>query len=824
MSEFVAPYAKQHLFIVLHEYNSTPEPILAQAQVIRDSSFFPASLNTYVAAVSFRVSMFGNPDSGYVYQYVEPDWNIACELDDDPPEYAIYEPTDAICTQWDFRNQNQDSKGSLTLAPRLAIAHGVSVPSHQTVRLASLIEGSAAEINRYVINNGTALRVPTTGHNFALVKLTQNPTEKISGPGFGPKGLGMLAGLVTTRQGTFVDGDTWNDISPEHDRYQARKVSYIDDPSDHTADADNYPHPDLFQFRYTVNVKDLPDGFSLEHFKRYLSSGVHLHVASEYGGSLIDVLGPYRLEMLYRDEPEKDKTTLVWDDYSTQNEHRTPLPYVQCVANDGHFWPEEGLVTYFEQNDADGGYKEARTAYMKSPGDWAVHVRGRYQAYLTGRVSKVFDKDGVEKQLFDYWSNGSGWADRFGNFEQADENYWYAYTTRMPIIDSFHFRDIDCELIQAYQQSTDSEGEPLGDPVEEAFSTNMQGYFRAHEIEKPVQFSGETVLRHRKETSSFSDEPVGIYTVNELYEMFNDSQINDGFWRLQTASNGGFEIQILKKVDRFHITKSFADKLGLSHYLSCIESDKVTDRPQVRQTYILLEDSFDRGILSDFEYDNLVREDQLEHYVYFDDNHQPHKLDESDGIEALRQKKIYHVGDRSKAFRILDRQKAVYNTKTSYRTDKRAVIREIQGVECYEWENPPFPSVIGNTTRVSVESFSLFEGIQLTLPDLPFMPQITSWSNGERTLLELRLPSPYNTGNDSTGAVAATSFPYIGDLIWNVGGSGFEWLPVSSIGDLYQVTANCSLVYRDANNKPPRPLYIPQGGIFQLKVAFLETK
>ena len=110
------------------------------------------------------------------------------------------------------------------------------------------------------------------------------------------------------------------------------------------------------------------------------------------------------------------------------------------------------------------------------------------------------------------------------------------------------------------------------------------------------------------------------------------------------------------------------------------------------------------------------------------------------------------------------------------------------------------------------------------LPDLPFMPQITSWSNGERTLLELRLPSPYNTGNDPTGAVAATSFPYIGDLIWNVGGSGFEWLPVSSIGDLYQVTARCSLVFRDANNRPPRPLYIPQNGIFQLKVAFLETK
>ena len=51
--------------------------------------------------------------------------------------------------------------------------------------------------------------------------------------------------------------------------------------------------------------------------------------------------------------------------------------------------------------------------------------------------------------------------------------------------------------------------------------------------------------------------------------------------------------------------------MGTIHF---IENDKPTNRPQVRQTYILLEDSFDKGILSEYDYDNLVREDQLEHY------------------------------------------------------------------------------------------------------------------------------------------------------------------------------------------------------------------
>ena len=222
MTEFVAPYAKQHLFIVLHEYNSNPEPILAQAQVIRDSSFFPASNSTFVAAVSFRVSMFGNPESGYVYQYVEPDWNIACELDEYPTEFTIYEPTNVLCTEWDFRNQNQDSKGSLTLAPKLAIAYGNSIPSSETSRLASLIEGSAADINRYVINTGAVLRVPTTVNNFALVRLNENPSTKLTGPGFGPRGLGMVAGFINLGQGEFAMGDEWNDLSLEHDQFLAR--------------------------------------------------------------------------------------------------------------------------------------------------------------------------------------------------------------------------------------------------------------------------------------------------------------------------------------------------------------------------------------------------------------------------------------------------------------------------------------------------------------------------------------------------------------------------------------------------------------------------
>ena len=83
MSELVAPYSRKHLYIVLHQYNDSDEPQLARAQVIKDSSFFPASTSTYIAAEAFRISLFGNPESGYCYQYVPPDWFIAADIDDD---------------------------------------------------------------------------------------------------------------------------------------------------------------------------------------------------------------------------------------------------------------------------------------------------------------------------------------------------------------------------------------------------------------------------------------------------------------------------------------------------------------------------------------------------------------------------------------------------------------------------------------------------------------------------------------------------------------------------------------------------------------------
>jgi hypothetical protein len=189
----------------------------------------------------------------------------------------------------------------------------------------------------------------------------------------------------------------------------------------------------------------------------------------------------------------------------------------------------------------------------------------------------------------------------------------------------------------------------------------------------------------------------------------------------------------------------------------------------------------------------------------------------------LLNKIVYHR-ETKQPYKILNFVTSNHHTTRTYKSKLAAAEKEVEGVVVYEWANVPAGGVINNTSSVSVESFSLFEGIQVTIPNLPFNPMITSYSNGQRAVCELRFPIPYNGGSNSTGRVVSTTDDKIGDLIWSVGGSGHQWLPVSSIGSIYSLAVQCNLVYRDANNIPPRPIYLPKNGIWQCKLLFLEVK
>ena len=127
-----------------------------------------------------------------------------------------------------------------------------------------------------------------------------------------------------------------------------------------------------------------------------------------------------------------------------------------------------------------------------------------------------------------------------------------------------------------------------------------------------------------------------------------------------------------------------------------------------------------------------------------------------------------------------------------------------------------------NTSLVSVESFSLFEGLQITCPSLPFNPMITTFSSGMRVLCEIRLNFDYTGNSDESGRVINTSDEMISDIIWNASEHQYCQLTTGAM-KLYNLVCQIELVYRDSSI-PPKPIFIPPGGIFQVKCRLVTTE
>ena len=832
MTEFVAPYSKQHLFMVLHKYNPDPEPILATAQVIRDSSFFPASTNTYVAAVSLRLSMFGNPESGYVYNYVEPDWRIAIDTEDQDVDADGVENTVLIPTAYDLQNENNDNKGTVSLLCDAYLRYTYTGSSLETNNMGHILEAIAGDVNNYMLTKYAVALIPHSEFETAYVRISQPPAEFLRGPGYGPQGLGTMYGYLRASR-------AWNDRGEPYDQYTAEKYQ------DTEQNPPTPPIPVLTQVRFTVD-KTWLGMESLDEFARYLSSGVHLYHDTIHGGCTYDVMGPYRVKSFYdADDPDDEKRQDLYEDTVTGiNENGTQLPDWRIIMNSGRYF-ETGYCNYVSPQDAtmeEGTDYEMKRAWIDVPEDWVVSKGGKWTAYLTVRASRHPDPQGNGSQYNISGAIYRGLEEPFNaarNFitfptvdVDAEKGYeapkWFAYKCRRFVRDSILFHEIPVEIMSGSKThpATETQAEPYDEIVEVG-----TGWIKTKDSgvgSRSVQFEKRNVNRNRVEARSFENKPVGVYTVNEMFEMFNAPTTGneDAYWQLQTHTNGGFCVKILKNMARFQISKSFADALGLKNSITTIARGHLDDRDQTHSDWILLRVTNPGNPLAHIgtsTFTEMVREDSLDHYgLYNDDTGENEEIDLSKGAAFYVDKIVTHMTEH-RYYKVLGRRDVSYRAHRTYKKDEPANLRVIDGIEMYEFENPPV-GIIENTSQISVASFALFEGLQVTLPDLPFMPQLTSWSNGERCLLELRFPINYGTGNSGTGQVSATSFEQIGDIIWSAGGAGFEWLPVSSIGDLYQVTANASLIFRDANGRPPRPIYIPQNGIFQIKMAFLEIK
>jgi hypothetical protein len=355
-----------------------------------------------------------------------------------------------------------------------------------------------------------------------------------------------------------------------------------------------------------------------------------------------------------------------------------------------------------------------------------------------------------------------------------------------------------------------------------------------HPVKKQQVFTtqGEVITGR-----TFESEDKACMTPNQMYEIFNiedptidpASNVSKYPWFLQTHSNGGFSLKINRDFDNFKISKDFCDSLGLVPEFIRNRARQKSMLPDTDITIIVVrtgEPYDDEGhadvVWSGQDFTEQIEEEQISHFTLWNG-----QLIDS---EYCRN----HIGATLRSVGIVPAHLSYYRliavsstnavTRRVNEKVKRAgqVLTDPEDGEYYFWSNVQPGDLLLNSNVISVESFSLFEGIQIVCPSLPFSPMITSYSSGMRVLCEIRLSYEYTGNSDQSGRVISTADAFVGDIVWNA--NNFQYLQLQSVGKIYNLETRVQLVYRDCNRLPPKPVFIPPRGIFQCKVRLLAVK
>ena len=827
MSELVASNAKEHLYLVLHQYHDglatgDTESRLARAHLEKDQPFFVNSSSSNISAVSLRISLFGQVDGrGYKYKNVMPSWFIAADKPSVEAEGAA-EKEQFVASRLHshvYNFKEQDKKITLRISKNTGDEDAIT----KTVALHDLMDSAAGEFNKYKITRNAEVKMAIEENKHYLLKFTDNPVNHLVGPGFGNKGLGSLRGIIKAVSDVqdIPDNDDPNAVD-----LTMNFVSLQGDEGIGNPDATR-----SFQIIYSAKKSELPNKFTLIDFAKYLSSGVHLHYKDLPGGCVFSVLGPSAVQepssIQTREDPdEKDQPELQIED--VVHTHKATangfirVPRLRMRANDGHYFGDaQSFVRLDSYNAHSNEYVNVGTATVpRTISDWfwedaetynarlAVEVTGNA---LTGRTNPL---------------NFFG-GDQTPNFPEAiihesnRNRLYYAYDTQLPPALRFEAKDVPCDV--KYFVDGTYQADYAFDGAQDIAVENLSdlGYG------KVLTYRVVTVKHERIEARTWSSQPVPIQTCNEMFSIFNAPLINpDKLWTLGTAVNGGFQIQMSKTnpMGRFEISEDFALEMGLKPIMKSGTTDKSTETPDTKDVYILAEvhPGDEKMSKMNENFDNFCYEGELsDFYIIADGLKTP--IPPGQDLWQTENTILYHK-ETNKPYKSIDKVRKTFHVQRDYITTTEAdIIMGPYGNAIWRWEKPPLGGIIQNTGMVSPETFSLYSGIIVTIPSLPFQSQQTSYSgNGERALLELRFPVTASFSTNLQGEVTGTSMPVIGDLLWNRTGN-HQWLPLSGAGSIYQLEARAALVYRDAASRPPEPIFLAPGGVFQLKICLLRT-
>ncbi len=774
--ELIAPWNKESLFLTVTEYNDSDDPILASASVTKDQPFFnTAGGGVYIAAESFRLSAFAG-DLGYIYQMLKPEWYIAGEQKGGDATESDTETTTNLVTN----SVNVFTDGNVT-ETKMRIELQPSQYTQGESSLARLQNHMATYMNDFRMSQNSVIKVDAAGGT-RLYKLLSDPAENVKAAGFGDRGL--------------VDVP-----------FRVERVVHLGGNEDTTIIHGDNGEVKCFCIEISVDYSDVPSDTLLSELKNYFSSGLHCFADTanneedwSYNGKYVmEILGPYK--MLARNTTDVAPTVVSDPDLGGQ-------PMIRCfIQNDAPF--EENALFTFLYKDGNAPEKE----YLANVDDdgfeeWAVWdgVSFIFKLSVSFNLDDANALQKAQAALFNYSIQNPN--DDTEGLGALHGDYFFVAHSDQDVYTTLH-AEVDVQLLQ---------GDPLDNYSTETVIKILE--------KESVSFDG-TIAR-----SLTPGKEYPAISPNEMFQIYNGTDsTGEHMWLLNGHANGGFQIQIKKNMDVLRINKDFFDRLGLDPHV--ISYETIRDAPQRNKIGLICIPTLvpneygnaENRPQKDRNFSNWVTEIDVSQCTWWNGN----MIDGSAAaLEHILNTIIQKIGDpeATSYFRVL----SYYFKKSSGGEQRQAFKKEGRIQEGPEGPEHIFTNLsagdrIENLQYVSVESFSLFEGLQICVPSTPFQPMITSYSSGMRVLCELRLDFPVGPQAGPDGANQATNDFWVGDIQWSAS-NGHQYLQLSTAQQsIYNLEVRAQLVYRNANAIPPKPIWIaPKGGLFQCKIRLVSVK
>ena len=792
--ELIIPSTKEHLFLTLAQFNDTDDAVLARCEIHKDQPFFMVDTKTYIAASSFRISAFG--PYGYIYQYIKPEWFIR------GVQQTLGPPSEPVSTDMQVINVRQgppvdgdDHTRYLDISLQsTADAAGDSDADNVLLKWSEYLNPCVFDKERMFYYTADAYANGTPQH----FRLLDSPAKYIQGQGANAQDFASRTEGLVDIQITQAEAIR-NSDSPV---YSLRDTHFLDCMAVSLIITDQ---EDIFE---KLTDKDLKIYFSQGLYLSYDGSNAATDIPAQNtkhalfkpldGAAVFEIVGPYPASTANQLDQHGLLKTPIWADdseafkvgsvvYYDTSDHGRQSTSIDVIGED--WFQRLGETTYAIQ-------------VVVRPTNVAAEAFANVQLQLSGG-HLPHDEDSFIDLMQNIMGTGTTW-----NVSRSPDN----------ILSSLIVKGVPCV-------STTS---PVVDWPDQASHLQQPAQIFRQEYRNSQQ--------HIYEARTGIEGDKAVLTPNEMYEIFNIKvdDTGEGYpWILQTHSNGGFCIEFLRDLDAFEISQEFFDLLGLMPQVT--RQAEIQDRSETNEQLVLVNATQDTdfgqhkpdfslqgGLVSDIvvvpfrDTQEYLRESEEDSEQY----DTPVTWDWATHHGKGRTIMQYGTGN----FYIIVNAQKTDETQTIQRDSiyRGHLEHKHDGQSYYKFDGIQKGDRILNTSLVSVESFSLFEGLQITCPSLPFNPMITTFSSGMRVLCEIRLNFDYTGNSQQSGRVISTSDQMVSDIIWNASEHQYCQLTTGAM-KLYNLVCQIELVYRDSSI-PPKPIYIPPGGIFQVKCRIVTTE